>query len=102
MEIEILDKVEIAQEVKFVVEKREMSTMIINGVPQDIVKVSQVVIRCPNCDNSLVAFRENVELVDIYRELGEQGTPENMLPKYCPHCGVKLSCNKEIVDEVKL
>ena len=102
MEVEVLDKVEIAQEVKFVVEEKEMSTIIVNGVPQDVVKVPQVIIKCSNCNNSLVSFREGIELVDIYRELGEQGTPENMLPKYCPHCGVKLSCNKEIVDEVSL
>jgi len=101
MEVEILDKVEIAQEVKFIVEEREVSTMIVNGVPQQSIKIPQVIIRCSSCNNDLLAFNPGIELVDIYRELGE-GTPENMLPTHCPHCGVKLSCDKRVVEEVIL
>ena len=91
--------IEIAQEVKFVVEEVETPTMIINGVAQESQKIPRVVIKCPECGTSIVSFKEGVDLVDIYKELGENGVPENMIPKYCPSCGKKLSCHKEVVDE---
>ena len=90
---------EFAQEVKFVVEEIETPTMIVNGVAQESQKIPRVTIKCPSCGASLVSFKEGASLVDVYKELGEQGVPEDMVPKYCPHCGTKLSCNKEIVNE---
>ena len=84
------------QQVKFDYVDEEVATMVVNGVAQESQKVQCVAIKCPKCEDVIIKFRAGIPMVEIYKQFGLDGTPEDF-PKYCPHCGAKIMCDKTIV-----
>ena len=86
-----------AQQVKFQIKEKQMATMIVNGVAQESRTIQYVSMKCPSCEQEIMAFQDGLPLVEIYKELAQQGSLKDF-PSYCHHCGAKIMCDKSVVD----
>ena len=91
-----MNEFDFSQQVVFDIISEQVATMVINGVAQNSQEMRSVVIKCPSCDDVIIKFNSGIPLVEIYKRFGLEGTPENF-PKFCPHCGAKIMCDKTIV-----
>ena len=103
VETEVLNesKIEISKLAELKTFTKEVATMIINGQAMNPQTIEQQVLVCPSCGYTLQEFQLGYTAADINGALLDKQTQDALysLHSYCPHCGQKLSYDREVVSD---
>ena len=79
---------------------KEVATMIINGIPAQTQTVTNCAVVCPVCNKTIYEFPQGVDRLEAIKILTREDaqTALNMIARYCPGCGQKLTYRREIID----
>lgn len=103
VETEVLNesKIEISKLAELKTVKKQIATMVINGQSMNPQTIEQQVLVCPSCGYTLQEFQPGYTAADINGALLDKQTQDALysLHSYCPHCGQKLSYDREVVSD---
>lgn len=103
-EVEVLNEndIEIGKLAELKTVEKQVATMVFNGQPINTQTIKQCVLVCPTCGHVLMEFNSGYEEVIILKALTDEQAQKELYKThaYCPHCGQKLSYDREVVADV--